>query len=156
MDNNQVNSYISFKLGNETFAANVKNVVNILEIPPITAVPKSDSYLKGVCNLRGSILPVIDSRKKFNMSVTKFTSETVILVLNILLEDEIVQAGILVDSVNEVFEFSKDKIQNIPELGMKYNTAYMDGIIDHAGTFYMLLNLNRAFGTTELIDLKEE
>ena len=76
-----INSYLSFKLGKELFAAHVNNVLNILEMVKITEVPKAPEYMKGVINLRGNVLPVIDTRIKFGMSPTEYTVNTCILVL---------------------------------------------------------------------------
>ena len=79
----KTDSYLTFKLGEETFGANVSKVLNILEMTKITKVPKSPGYMKGVINLRGSVLPLIDTRIKFDMPETEYTANTCILVLDI-------------------------------------------------------------------------
>lgn len=99
-----LSSYLSFKLGDEVFAANVSKVLDILEMTNITKVPKAPPYLKGVINLRGTVLPLIDTRIKFGLSPTEFTPNTCILVLDIKIENEGLQIGSLVDSVQEVME----------------------------------------------------
>ena len=88
-----LNSFLSFKLGEETFAANVSKVLNILEMTKITKVPQAPAYMKGVINLRGTVLPVIDTRVKFGLSPTDFTPSTCILVLDIQIENESLHVG---------------------------------------------------------------
>ena len=100
----EIDSFISFKLGEEYFAISVSQVLNILQLVQITKVPTAPDYMKGVINLRGTVLPIIDIRMKFGMDPIQYQRDTVILVLNVVIENEKVDAGILVDSVKEVFE----------------------------------------------------
>src|SRR5687768_17514595 len=107
-------SYLSFKLGEEIFAANVEKVLEILEVTKITKVPKSPAYMRGVINLRGNVLPVIDTRQKFNMPHTEDTVNTCIMVLNIHMDGDKLILGALVDAVQEVLEISQDQIKTAP------------------------------------------
>jgi purine-binding chemotaxis protein CheW len=150
----KVESYLSFKLGDEIFASNVSKVLNILEMTKITKVPKAPPYMKGVINLRGSVLPLIDTRIKFGMTETVFTTNTCILVLDIILNDESVKIGALVDSVQEVLEISEDQIQPIPSLGSKYKSDFIDGMAKVNDNFIMLLNVEQIFSTEDVINLK--
>lgn len=95
----EINSYLSFKLGHEEFALHVDKVLNILEMTRITKVPKAPDYMKGVINLRGTVLPVIDTRLKFGMTETIYTDKTCIIVLELMLNDQRVLLGTLVDEV---------------------------------------------------------
>ena len=149
-----IHSYLTFKLGEETFAANVSKVLNILEMTKITKVPKAPAYMKGVINLRGSVLPLIDTRVKFGMNETEFTTNTCILVLDIVLNDESVKVGALVDSVQEVLEISSDQIQPPPSLGTRYKSEFIDGMTKVDDTFIMLLNIEHIFTTDDIINLK--
>lgn len=106
---NVSNSYLSFKLENETFAVTVERVHEILEIPTVTKVPKSPDFMTGVINLRGNVLPVIDTRIKFGLAKTDFTIDSCIIVLSIMMENEQITIGALVDSVQEVLELSSEK-----------------------------------------------
>ena len=108
-----LNSYLSFKLGDELFAAHVRNVLNILEMTKITKVPRAPDYMLGVINLRGTVLPVIDTRIKFNLPLIEQTVDTCIIVLNAEIEGDSVYVGILVDAVQEVLEVEEDQIQVI-------------------------------------------
>lgn len=94
---NQVNHYLTFKLGEETFASDVSYILKILEIQKITEVPKAPHFMKGVINMRGNVLPVIDARLKFGLTASPYTDKTCILVLSIEIEKETVEVGAIVD-----------------------------------------------------------
>ncbi len=157
IDNNKkvIDSYLSFKLGKEIFAAHVNKVLNILELVRITEVPKSPAYMKGVINLRGNVLPVIDTRIKFGMTPTEYTKNTCILVLNIKMEDESVDVGALVDSVQEVLDIDNSQIKPSPSIGSKYKSEFIEGMIKVNEQFLMLLDMDRVFSTDDVIMIQE-
>lgn len=152
---NKINSYLTFKLGAEIFAANVSKVLNILEVSKITKVPKAPAYMKGVINLRGSVLPLVDTRIKFGMDETQITTNTCILVLDIEMGGDNIQVGALVDSVQEVLEFEESDIQPAPSIGSKYKSEFIDGVAKVNDNFVMLLNMDLIFSTDELSLIKE-
>jgi purine-binding chemotaxis protein CheW len=149
-----IHTYLSFQLGNETFAANVTNVVNILEMKPITEVPQSPNYIKGVINLRGNVLPVADMRIKFGLPEIEVNKDTCILVLHINVDGEDVMLGALVDSVKEVLEIEESKIEPTPSIGTKYRADFIQGMWMIEEDFIMLLDMNKIFSVDEVIDLK--
>jgi purine-binding chemotaxis protein CheW len=151
----KINSYLTFKLGEEIFGANVAKVLNILEMTKITKVPKSPPYMKGVINLRGAVLPLIDTRIKFDMPETEYTPNTCILVLDIDLNGETVHVGALVDSVQEVIEIDDSQIQPPPSIGSKYRSEFIEGMAKINEEFVMLLNMDLIFSTSELSLLKD-
>lgn len=151
-----LDSYLSFKLGEELFAANVAKVLNILEMVKITKVPKAPEYMKGVINLRGNVLPVIDTRKKFGMTPTEFTKNTCILVLDIIVDGENMQVGALVDSVQEVLEIKEESIQPPPNIGSKYRSEFIFGMAKQNEDFIMLLDMDKVFSLEDITDLKEQ
>lgn len=150
-----ISTYLSFKLGDETFAANVEKVINILEMQPITKVPHSPEYMKGVMNLRGSVLPVIDLRIKFGMPEEEITKDTCVIVLNIVMEDERVFVGALVDAVKEVIEIDMDKTEAAPSIGTKYKADFIHGMWKHKESFIMLLNIDMVFTEDEILNMKD-
>ena len=152
----ELNSYLSFNLGEEQFAANVGKVLNILEMTKITEVPKAPDYMKGVINLRGTVLPVIDTRIKFGMSATEYTNNTCIIVMEVQLEGEDVQVGALVDAVQAVLEIDSEEIQPPPSIGSKFKSDFIDGMAKIDDKFIMLLNMEKVFSTDEIISLKEK
>jgi purine-binding chemotaxis protein CheW len=152
---NKINSYLTFRLGNELFAANVSKVLNILEMTKVTKVPKAPTYMKGVINLRGAVLPLIDTRIKFDMPETEYTTNTCILVLDIEMNGEPVHVGALVDSVQEVLEIDDANIQPPPSIGTRYKNEFMEGIVKVEDNFIMILNMDLIFSMDELSILKE-
>jgi len=147
---NSITSYLSFELNNEQFAVNVSRVIEILEIPKITNVPRSPQYLKGVINRRGNVLPVIDTRVKFKMDSTEMTVDTCIIVMEIDVEDETVTVGTLVDSVKEVLEIKGEDIKQSPSIGSQYNPEFIEGVVEVDQRFIMLLNIGKVFSTEDL------
>ena len=150
----KLNSYLTFKLNDELFAANVSKVLNILEMAKITEVPKAPGYMKGVINLRGTVLPVVDTKIKFDMGATKYTAATCILVLDINMDNESIHVGALVDSVQEVLEFDDDQIQPPPSIGSKYRSEFIDGMVKYNEDFIMILNMDMVFSLDELAVMK--
>lgn len=149
------NSYLTFRLGTELFAAHVSKVYNILEMPPVTYVPKSPPHMKGVINLRGSVLPVVDTRIKFGMAETQYAKNTCILVLSVKIDNESVDVGALVDMVHEVVEIEAEHIIDPPSVGSKYKSEYIKGILKVKNQFVMLLDIDKIFETHEVIALRE-
>jgi len=150
-----LSSYLSFKLGDELFAANVSKVLNILELSKITKVPQAPEYMKGVINLRGSVLPLVDTRIKFGLIPTEFTTNTCILVLNVTIGDETIQIGGLVDAVQEVLEIESQHILPPPNLGNKYQSKFISGIYKKANDdFTLIVDMNKLFTVNELDDVK--
>jgi len=147
-------AYLSFRLGDELFATSVSNVLEVLEIQRITKVPKSPDYLRGVINFRGEILPVVDTRIKFNLPKSEDTSSTIIVVLDILLSGKRISIGALADSVQDVLEFTKSEIKAVPEFGSRYNTEFLLGMKQVNDIFIMILNIQKVFSVEELTILR--
>ncbi|MBN2237212.1 MAG: purine-binding chemotaxis protein CheW [Bacteroidales bacterium] len=142
---NKLNSYLTFKLGNETFAANVQHVLHILGIPEITKMPNSPDYVLGVMNLRGQVLPVIDTHPRFKIATQEITKDSCIVVLEILINNESFQIGSLVDSVQEVIKVGDEQILPPPDLGVEYNSNYIEGVIQVEDKFILILNVPQVF-----------
>lgn len=149
-----VNSYLSFKLDKEEFALHVSKVLNILEMTKITEVPKAPYYMKGVINLRGTVLPVIDTRLKFGMTETVYTEKTCIIVMELQLDNEKVFVGGLVDEVVAVIDLEESQIEPPPGIGSKYKSEFIYGMAKQEDNFIMLLDMERVFTGDEIIDLK--
>ncbi len=148
--NSSTKSFLSFKLSSEHFAINVMKIIEILEVPKITKVPQAPDYLIGVVNLRGGVLPVVDTRKKFGLPPIDHTVNTCIVVLNINIDNEDIIVGALVDAVSEVFEIEEDQIQPSPSIGTKYQADFIQGMIRENDQFMMLLNIDKVFSVSEM------
>lgn len=141
--------YLVFRLGGELFSANVNSVLEILEVPHITKVPRSPDFMRGVINLRGSVLPVIDARTKFGMPGTEDTVDTCIIVMKVEVEGRTITMGAITDGVVEVLEIEADRIQPTPSVGSKYRTEFLQGMVKHQDSFIILLDLNKVFSAQE-------
>lgn len=151
----EINSYLIFKLGEEEFAANAGKVQRILEQQTITEVPNTPNYMKGVINLMGKVLPVIDARLKFNLPDTELTSSSCIIVLEISKDGETIEVGALVDSVQSVLEIDEGQIKPPPSINQaEYNTDFIKGMVEQNSKFIMILNIDAVFSSSELISLK--
>jgi purine-binding chemotaxis protein CheW len=148
-------SFLTFKLNDETFAANVEKILNILELTKITKVPKAPEYMVGVINLRGNVLPLIDTKVRFDIGNTEFSTNTCILVMDIQINDSFVQIGALVDSVQEVIEIDLSKVEPSPSIGDKYKSDFIEGMAKHKEEFIMLLDMDKIFSSDELSILQE-
>ncbi|RPH31060.1 MAG: chemotaxis protein CheW [Bacteroidales bacterium] len=155
-DLSKINSFLSFKLGDEEFAAHVGKVLNILEMTKITEVPRAPEYMKGVINLRGTVLPVIDTRIKFGMPPTEYTTNTCIIVLDIDLDGESIHVGALVDSVQAVLEFDSSSIMPAPSIGSRYRSEFIEGVVNVDEKFIMILNMDAVFSSDELSNMHDK
>lgn len=151
----RANSFLTFKIGAEDFGIQVNNVLNILELQHITEIPQSPDYMKGVINLRGRALPVVDTRTKLGMSPTEFTMHTCIIVLELYLGENKIQIGALVDFVNAVEEFSNDIIDASPSLGNKYSSEFITGIAKLNDKFIMIMDFEKLFSINETLHIQE-
>ncbi|MDA3891367.1 MAG: chemotaxis protein CheW [Salinivirgaceae bacterium] len=138
------------------FAVNVNQVLSILEMQQITEIPNAPNFLKGMINLRGSVLPVIDSRVRFGMTPTQLTSNTCIIVLDIITETTELKVGAMVDSVNEVMDCTMDDIKPVPAIGTKYHADNLFGMIQQESGFIMVLNTNKVFAFAEALTINNE
>jgi purine-binding chemotaxis protein CheW len=153
--NTAIESFLTFKLEEEIFAVNVEKVIEIQELRQITKVPKTPSYMKGVVNLRGSVLPVIDTRIKFGLSQIVETVNTCILVLKIEIEEDTILLGLLVDSVQEVLELSSSQINPPPSIGSRYKSEFITGMGKINEDFVMLLNIDKIFSVDDIVNVQQ-
>ena len=147
--------YLTFKLADEVFAFDVAKVREILEITTITKVPQTPDFMRGVINLRGSVVPVIDLKLSFAMARTEQTINTCIIVVEVILDGETIILGVLADSVQEVVEMEPDLIEPPPKLGTKLNTEFIRGMGKVGNTFVMILDIDKVFSKDQLADLQE-
>ena len=146
----QADSYLTFTLDAALFAVNVTRVLEILEIKPIVKVPLSPSFMRGVINLRGNILPVIDARNKFGMTDTPFTIHSCIVVMGIGTGKDPLLVGVLVDSVREVIEIQETDIQPAAGIGAFCNSELVLGMGNTGDNFAMILDPDKVFAADEL------
>jgi len=146
----ETRQYLTFKLGEEVFGVDVAKVREILEITTITKVPQTPPFMRGVINLRGSVVPVVDMRLKFGMPPSERTVNTCIVVVEVALDGEPTVLGALVDSVQEVFELEPDQIEPAPRIGTKLRTEFLLGMGKRDERFLLLLDIDMVFRLEEL------
>jgi len=147
--------FLTFTLADEEYGIGILKVKEIIGMMAITSVPRTPDFVKGVINLRGKVIPVIDLRLKFGIPAMAYTDRTCIIVVEIQSENLTVQVGIVVDSVSEVLNIKQAEIETAPSFGTRVNTAYILGMakIDHG--VKILLDIDRVLTTEELSTLKQ-
>jgi len=149
------NTYLSFVLAGEIFAVNVHKVLEVVEMQKITQLPQTPDYILGMINFRGEVLPVVDTRQKFNMSRSTNLEKNVIIVLDLNIKDEPLMLGTVVDAVKDVLEITPDKIKNVPVMGAKYSSELVRGMVKTPEGFIIILDIDRVF-STDLLTLIQE
>jgi len=145
-----LDSYFTFRIGNEMFAVNIGHVTKILEMTEITKVPNSPRYFKGIINLFGDVLPVFDGRLKFGFPEMEKTRNTCILIFVFNLDGQLVRSGIVVDSVEKVVIFEPEQIKPAPQVGKGFNAEFIQGIATFNDEFVIILNLEKIFSEEEI------
>jgi purine-binding chemotaxis protein CheW len=142
--------YLTFGLGKEEFAIQVMRVREIMGVQEITAVPQTPAYVKGVINLRGKVIPVVDLRLKFQMPALDYTQRTCIVVVQIENEGTKMLTGVVVDEVAEVVTLQAADIEDTPDFGRGVSTPYLLGMAKVKGRVKILLDINMVMSTLEM------
>jgi len=145
-----VTQYLSFKLGEEVFAIDISKVREVLDFTTVTKVPQTPDYMRGVINLRGGVVPVVDLKLKFGMEETEKTVNTCIIIVEVALEGEAVVLGALADSVQEVFDLKAEDIEPAPKIGTQLDTEFLTGMGKKNEEFVLLLDIDRVFTSDEI------
>lgn len=135
--------YLTFVLDNEVFAVDVARVREILEYTSVTRVPKTLKYMRGVINLRGSVVPVVDMRVLFGLPETDTTVNTCIIVMEIVADGSAFVMGALADSVREVMELDPSQIEPAPKVGSRVKTDFINGMGKYNNEFIVILNIDK-------------
>jgi purine-binding chemotaxis protein CheW len=146
--------YLTFMLGREEFAIRVLQVREIMKIQDITAVPQTPGYVKGVINLRGKVIPVVDLRLKFCLPETEYTQRTCIIVVQVQGEGVAIQTGIVVDEVSEVLNLVATDIEDTPDFGEGGVASYLLGMAKVKGRVKILLDIDQVLSGQELGSLE--
>ena len=150
-----IRQYLTFNLDKEIFAVDVAHVREIQEASTITKVPRTPEFMRGVINVRGSVVPVVDMRLKLGMPAVADTIDTCIIIMEIGLDGDIVVMGALADSVQEVFELPPEQIEPVPKIGTQLNTRFIKGIGKHDEKFVIILDIENILSTDEIAMVRE-
>ncbi len=149
-------TYLTFLLENEKFAVPVANVLEVLLKQQITPVPKTASHILGIINFRGDILPVIDTRQKFNLSIADNNEKHVVIVFEIQNSDgtkNMISAT--ADAVKDVIEIKDQEIKQVPELGLNFDNRFISGAIYRNDHFILLLDIQKVFSAADLASIQQ-
>lgn len=147
-----ISQYLTFKLDQELFAVEIGRVREVLEFSTMTKVPRTPDFMRGVINLRGNVVPVVDVRLKLGLGMTDKTVETCVVISEIAVDGERTVLGALVDSVQEVIDLDVNHLAPPPHLGSRIDSSVIRGMGKRDDQFIMILDLDRVFTTQELRD----
>ena len=147
--------YLTFTLAGEEYGISILKVKEIIGMMPITSVPRTPDFVKGVINLRGKVIPVVDLRLKFGMEEMAYTDRTCIIVVEIQTQTGTVMIGIVVDAVSEVLNIKEDLIEETPTFGAKMDTDYILGMAKMEGGVKILLDIDRVLSADEVVALDQ-
>jgi len=147
--------YLTFKLAKEDYGISLLKVREIIGMMPITSVPRTPEFIKGVINLRGKVIPVTDLRLRFEMPEIDYTDRTCIIVVEIQTVESTLQMGIVVDAVTEVLPVREEEIEPAPQFGASVDTRYILGMANMDGAVKILLDIDRVMSSEEIAELEK-
>jgi purine-binding chemotaxis protein CheW len=147
--------YLTFSMAEEEYGIGILKIKEIIGMMPVTTVPQTPEFVKGVINLRGKVIPVVDLRLRFGMESIDYTERTCIIVVEIIGQSGIVLIGIVVDAVSEVLNIKGEDIEETPTFGAKLNTDYILGMAKMEGGVKILLDIDRVLSEEEITALKD-
>jgi purine-binding chemotaxis protein CheW len=142
--------YLSFHLGEELFALDISKVREVIEFNTVTKVPQTPAFMRGVINLRGGVVPVVDLKTKFGMGNTDKTINTCVIISEVQVEGESIVLGAMADAVDEVFDLNIDNVEPAPKIGTQLNTDFLKGMGKKNEQFILLLDIDKVFSIIEL------
>jgi len=145
--------YLTFSLAGEEYGISILKVKEIIGMMPITTVPQTPPYVKGVINLRGKVIPVVDLRSKFGLDSMEYTERTCIIVVEIPGMGKMIPMGIVVDSVSEVLNIKAGDIEETPSFGSRLDTDYILGMAKVGGGVKILLDIDRVMNAEEMASM---
>jgi purine-binding chemotaxis protein CheW len=148
--------FLTFMLGGETFAMGILAIKEIIEYSALTEVPMMPASVRGVINLRGAVVPVIDLSVRFGRTPAAVTKRTCIVIVEITLNDARQDVGVVVDAVNEVLEIAQEDIEPAPTFGTRIRTDFIQGMGKINNRFVILLDVNQVLSLDELAELAEQ
>mgnify|MGYP000002162013 CR=1 FL=1 len=147
--------FLSFTLGDEEYGVDILSVQEIRSWEPVSRIPNVPSYEKGVVNLRGAIVPIIDLREKFNLEHSEYTNLTVVVVLQATVKGRSRTMGVVVDSVSDVINIDKKTMQSAPDFGTKVSTEFINGLASVNQRMLMLLDVDKLLKLDGVDDAEE-
>lgn len=147
------NKYLTFTIGAEVYGIPISKVREVIRFVNITPIHEASRFLKGVINLRGKIIPVIDMRIKFGITESDYNDRTIFIIVEVLGAKEITLLGMAVDSVSDVTDIPEEQVEKTPDIGLKLKSQYLLGIAKQNDQMLMILNMDRILTSEEVVDL---
>lgn len=149
-----VQQYLTFTLGGETYGVDILRVQEIRGWAPVTCIPNAPAYLRGMLNLRGTIVPIVDMRMRFNLDNAEFTPVTVVIVLSVHAAQDERVIGVVVDSVSDVLGVTAEEIKPSPDFGSAIDTDFINGLATANDEMVMLLDVDKMLTDDEMKGLE--
>jgi purine-binding chemotaxis protein CheW len=146
----QRGQYLAFSLGGETFAMDIRSIKEVIQFTALTEVPLMPSFIRGVINLRGAVVPVIDLSIRFGRALTEVSRRTCIVILEVGSSEDISVLGVMVDNVSEVLDISQRDIEPAPAFGSNLRSEFIAGVGKVNGKFVIILDVNRVLSVEEM------
>lgn len=142
--------YLTFRQEDESYALDISQVHSVLDFEKVTKVPQTPDFMRGVINLRGSVVPIVDLKLKFGMGMTEKTIDSCVIIVEVEIDGESAVLGALADSVEEVIDLDPDQIEPAPKMGTRLNTDFIKGMGKRDDEFIIILDLNKVFCSDDL------
>lgn len=152
---NREGKYLTFTLANEDYGISILKIKEIIGMMPITSVPQTPGFFKGVINLRGKVIPIVDLRIRFGMDEIEYIERTCIIVVEIKGQAATVHTGIVVDSVSVVLNIKDEEIEDTPEFGTRLDTDFILGMAKMEGGVKILLDIDKVLDGNDLALLEK-
>lgn len=148
-----LNQFLTFLVNQETYAVSVGHIREVLEFQSPSVVPRMPDYMRGIINLRGSVVPVIDLKMKFGLGETEKTVDASVIVSEIELEGKEIILGLLTDAVSEVIEIAPEEIEPSPSIGTAIDSSFIEGMGKKGEDFFVILNINKVLTSGEIAEI---
>jgi purine-binding chemotaxis protein CheW len=145
--------YLTFSLGGESFAIPIEHVREIIEFGEITTIPMMPPFLRGVINLRGAVVPVVDLQARFDRGETTIAKRTCVVIVEVVVDEHAHLLGALVDAVSEVLTLDRNRLENKPSFGSGLRADFVDGILNLDDRFIVTLDINKVLSVEEMAAL---
>jgi purine-binding chemotaxis protein CheW len=148
------NTYLTFTIFGDLYAVPAERVLEVLEKQEYTKVPNAPVVIKGIIDFRGNAIPLYESRTKFNLPERPADANFIIVVINLITENESYHLGVIVDDVNEVLTLDEKDIRAVPPMSKEYNAEFLNGIARKGEQFFLLINIDKIFESSEIKAIK--
>ncbi|MDO9106490.1 MAG: chemotaxis protein CheW [Methylovulum sp.] len=152
-NNNQIEQFLTFELAGEAYGVDILKVQEIRGWEAVRIIPNTPSFIKGVLNLRGSVVPIVDLRERFSLEHSEYSQKTVVIVLCVKHRNSTFVMGIVADAVSDVLDIRLEDIKKAPNFGTKIDTRYMRGMHVYKKNMIMLLDVDKLLNPDELESL---